>query len=1189
MEIVHIRRCALGAASVIALATALGIASGAAAQETGARQATNDDTTVNEVVVVGSRASQQSAIERKKRAKTPTDSIVADDVGSFPDRNVNEAISRIAGTALGRNDFGEGESVTVRGNGPDLTRVELDGLGVQSTNGLALNADSARSADLRELPADLIKSVDVIKGSTADMTEGALGGTIKIQTRSGLDFSKPYFSMRAGAQANTLGRKITPDFNLIASRKFLDDRLGIIVSGTYSDLQTNAHAVETTSTNNRSYARAVDFDNSPEKTFSFNPETVGTDEADIVFANSLETPRSLVTKSASAQSKADCLTLFPHNPTASNAARTQRIQEQQTCLGQWNDYTPSNLRSFMNTQRDERISIDARVDYRVTDDFIVYGKYNRSDRTTDDFNRSRSLGFLDINSAGSFQDTTTGYPRTRSASRPGYYLWDPQAINAVNNNAVLGNVLNAVPGSVTVDDKHNVTQMTLNNLATNINQISNVNDTKTSYMQFGGEYRGDRLEIDFMAGRVKASSSRQDMRTDRTYRYGSATVKLEENGLWSYALPAGYDENDPNNYVQLNAPLVPQAAVAATVNNPATPAYTIAQMPLTSPSMQVTFSPTLGESTEENAKFDLSYNTRDLIPFFTRFKTGMQYRAQNINRWGGGGYVAKEAIGTFGQPGYVPPIVVPTANVRGSLRACQETAGSQGPGGLSCNFGFVPATNLSNVRSGVDTLTAQQLLDLIKSTVAPKDSEFFHGAKNRGDLPPAWDSIDTEGLFRQLGAWQFINFDCLKRCTANDGQVYDQPATRTREVITNLYFLTEFEQDLRWGLKFDGNVGVRGVKTEVQGTAVMQLNAVRVTPAYDPNNPGAPGGTVTQTFRQNVTLANESQDWLPSYNFNLWGFEDTLVLRYYGGRTVARPNINRLLPGGTCTIDERNQPGFDDDLDGTNGCTGRVGNPGLEPFTANNSSVNLEWYPNRDTTISLAHHDLHVKIGQPVGTSKTGKLFAGSDQVDPVTGQPVSDLDFTYPTWENGPGFKRSGWEFIFKTAFTRLPGLLRHTGVDYNISTLTSGGTSLRDPVTGDSMKPPGESDYYTNLSVWYDDGRLNARIAYQNRTEQFSCISPCGGNSDQRNYPGDGYTNIRLAYNPGSPRFVDETTYIDAKLSYNISKRLQIYVEGRNLTKEQNSVSNGEYEPFAGDIPKVWKVAYSGQRFMTGFVFKY
>ena len=64
MEIIHIRRRASGAASVIALATALGIASGASGQETSAPPSLNDSNTVNEVVVVGSRASQQSAIER---------------------------------------------------------------------------------------------------------------------------------------------------------------------------------------------------------------------------------------------------------------------------------------------------------------------------------------------------------------------------------------------------------------------------------------------------------------------------------------------------------------------------------------------------------------------------------------------------------------------------------------------------------------------------------------------------------------------------------------------------------------------------------------------------------------------------------------------------------------------------------------------------------------------------------------------------------------------------------------------------------------------------------------------------------------------------------------------------------------------------------------------------------------------
>ena len=80
-------------------------------------------------------------------------------------------------------------------------------IGVQSAGGsLAINGagDGGRGADMRELPADLIKSVDIIKGSTADMTEGSLGGSIKITTRSGLDFKKPYLSFRLGTTQNDL-------------------------------------------------------------------------------------------------------------------------------------------------------------------------------------------------------------------------------------------------------------------------------------------------------------------------------------------------------------------------------------------------------------------------------------------------------------------------------------------------------------------------------------------------------------------------------------------------------------------------------------------------------------------------------------------------------------------------------------------------------------------------------------------------------------------------------------------------------------------------------------------------------------------------------------------------------------------------------------------------------------------------
>lgn len=1155
--------------------------------------ATNDD-----IVVVGSRASQQSANTRKKSAKTATDSIVADDIGSFPDRNVNEAISRIPGVALGRNEFGEGDSVAVRGNGPDLTRVELDGIGVQSTTGLALGPGGGRSADLRELPAELVKSVDVVKGSTADMTEGSLGGTVQIKTRTGLDFAKPYLSIRAGAGQNSLGRDWTPDANVVAASRLFNNRVGIITSGSYSKLQNNGHGFENTTSNNRGYARLFDFDQSPEKTFAYNPATVGTDAADVVFANSTETPRSLVTKSAGAQTKAQCLTLFPNNATGTTAQRSQRILEQQSCLNQWNDATPSLIRNFMNTQTDQRYAIDSRIDFRATDELTLFAKGTIGNRKVHDQNRSRNpVNLFNQNLNGTFVDTATGYPRVRTVSPnapAGYYLYD--GINNVANNATIGNVLNVVPGSIKVDGNHNVTEMTLTNNAVNIDQIENTIDTKTKYAQTGAEYRGERLEIDAMAGITIASSSRNDKRTARSYAYGNADLKLQPNGLWDVALPSSYDDANPANFVQLNpaacigggtAPTCTgQAAVAAGPNGPATPLYTVGQLPLTTPSFGVSYSPALGESSERIAKLDISYNTDDLIPFINRVKFGGMYRKNKLDRWGGGGYTAASAVGTFGQPGYVPAIVVPTANVRGTLRACQPTAGSSAANGVSCNYGFVPSTNPSNVRSGVDTLTSQQLVELFGRTLEANDSQYFGDLPNRGNLPDAWQGIRTDQLFSELGASQFMNFDCLKSCTGSDGKVYEQPVTRVREEIKNVYAMADFEQQLPFGLLFNGNAGVRGVFATVKGSALLTLTSIRPTATFNPLDPNNAGGITTQSFSQNVTLNAKTSDWLPSANFNLWGFNESLVFRLYGGKTVARPAMDRLISGGTCTIDERTF--LDTSGDDIFGCTGRVGNPGLKPFTAWSYNASLEWYPNADTLFSVAYGKLDVKIGNPIAVSKIATPFAGSTQVDPATGKSIADYEFNYPTYENGPGYKRDIWEFAVKTAFTQLPWIFKHTGLDSNLSILASAVTSgQQDPETGDVMAPPNESRYYMNTSIWYDDGKLNIRLAHQRRSSTFNCITPCGGNTGDINYPGEQWTNVRLVapgYNPGVPRFTDSTTFIDAKISYNITRGIQIYAEGRNMTREAQTASTGKYVPFADGTPKLMRLTYGGRRIMTG-----
>ena len=106
-------RRAFSGASALALAGSLAVSFPAVAQtnsdaegQSGEEQAPSriDDktaekviTTANDIVVVGTRASLQSAINRKKDASTVVDSIVADDIASFPDTNIRDSLARITG------------------------------------------------------------------------------------------------------------------------------------------------------------------------------------------------------------------------------------------------------------------------------------------------------------------------------------------------------------------------------------------------------------------------------------------------------------------------------------------------------------------------------------------------------------------------------------------------------------------------------------------------------------------------------------------------------------------------------------------------------------------------------------------------------------------------------------------------------------------------------------------------------------------------------------------------------------------------------------------------------------------------------------------------------------------------------------------------------------------------------------
>jgi TonB-dependent receptor len=1226
------RRKPLSYAISIALASfvASNLAAGyAVAQEAPIADAAVNDAAIEKVVVQGARASQQSGIERKKNAATAMDSIVAEDVGSFPDRNIGEAISRISGVALDRGDFGEGVSVAIRGNSADLTRVEIDGQGVQSAGGTDMNGGgSGRGTEFRSLSADLIKSVDVVKGSTADMTEGSLGGGIIIKTRTSLDFKEPFVSLRVAGSQGSLNKEWSPDTNLIATKKFLDNRLGVMVNASTSRMVNESHSSQVATSASQGYARAIDFDNSPEKTFTYRPETLSRTDVSVNqptvqsalsaggFFNAA-TPMEILTKSAAAQTKADCYTAFPaltaaqksaiSGGTAQNLAVNTRSNELLSCLNQWNDYSPSLVRFIQKRQEDKRKNIDLRFDFKVTDELSVYGKVNYSKREVDDTFMTYGMGGLSVNPLVTNSPTyngpayttavVNGNGVTRAVPGSGYYLYN-NASYLANSYPYQGAVANVNPNTVVVDANHHVTQMTISDGNVNTDQIFNAMETSTRYLQTGGTYRNGGFTAEFFVGDSKSDWRRGDKRTNWSYNYGPATMKVLPNGLWTYEFAPGstFNQADPTIYAITRPATNGTAAVNAGPDVPvAIPAYTANQLPQTTQSPQITFTPRIAETEERTAKADFSYALSESIPIFKRVKSGFNLRNTSGSSWGAGSNTVQSAVGTFGTPGYVPAVVIPSANVRSFFVGCTDTPGSLGAGGKPCASGYVPTTTLNATRSGTTYMSQQQFLDVIAQSMKGPNSTFFNGMPDRpAGTIDGWNQIDVEKVFQLVGTPN-VNFDCVKECMANDGKIYAQPVNKFKEKVTSGYLMADFgiteipftNWSLPFGMELDGNFGYRMVRTKITASGTMGFTSIMTVPGvYDKTKPNEAAGIVSATMRKATTFHAKTTDYLPVLNLSMWLVPDQVVLRYNRAKTVARPPVAALIPVGDCTYDQRRLAD-----DGTEAqdqtCSGTIGNPELRAQTNRNQNLSLEWYPNNDTNLSIAGFRQVGIIGANtvVGRSDV-RLFDGTGIVDPQTGKPVDNLDFDYRTYENGQNIIRTGVEVGGKTAFTFLPWMLRYTGFDFNYTKLKSSNTTARivDLLTGEELPPMGESKYTYNAALWYDDGKFSARIALQAVGAKFNCIAACGANS-VNNYPNEagGRTTV-LPYNPGSPNFKDATRYVDAKISYRINKNLEIFAEGRNLNLSSTTNSQAHYAPFADGTPNILETAYAGRRIMIG-----
>lgn len=189
-----------------------------------------------EIVVTGIRASLTEALNIKRNAQGVVDAISSEDIGKFPDTNLAESLQRITGVSIDRSN-GEGSSVTVRGFGPEYNLVLLNGRQMPTaTLGDGASPPASRSFDFANLASEGVAGVEVYKTGRAAVPSGGIGSTINIKTPRPLDNPGLRGSVAVKGvydSSRNEGTEITPEVSGIISDTFADDRIGIMLSGSY--------------------------------------------------------------------------------------------------------------------------------------------------------------------------------------------------------------------------------------------------------------------------------------------------------------------------------------------------------------------------------------------------------------------------------------------------------------------------------------------------------------------------------------------------------------------------------------------------------------------------------------------------------------------------------------------------------------------------------------------------------------------------------------------------------------------------------------------------------------------------------------------------------------------------------------------------------------------------------------------
>ncbi|KAB7646525.1 TonB-dependent receptor [Polymorphobacter fuscus] len=182
-----------------------------------------------EIIVSGSRPiaeSQAAALQIQRNSDSLVSVLAADSIGRLPDQNIAQAISRLPGISVQR-DQGQARYVNLRGAPLNWTTLSFDGIFIVSPEG--------RDARFDSIPSALASQVVVQKAVTPDLNGETIAGNVNIVTRSPFDYKGLHLQGKLGGGYVELGQGGEIEGSVVASNRFETGagEIGILVTGSY--------------------------------------------------------------------------------------------------------------------------------------------------------------------------------------------------------------------------------------------------------------------------------------------------------------------------------------------------------------------------------------------------------------------------------------------------------------------------------------------------------------------------------------------------------------------------------------------------------------------------------------------------------------------------------------------------------------------------------------------------------------------------------------------------------------------------------------------------------------------------------------------------------------------------------------------------------------------------------------------